>query len=58
MSPEDRELLNDLCIHIQEEKDPRKFERYLRELNELVEEKERRIREEWKRDPLVEKPTA
>ena len=31
MTPEERERINALCLHIQEEKHPEKFDAYLRE---------------------------
>lgn len=50
MTPEEREKVNDLCKRIQEEKDPGTFNRLVRELDELLATKGRRIREAWKDD--------
>ena len=46
MTPEERERVNWLCLRIQEEKDPKTFDQLVRELNELLEQKHRRIRPE------------
>src|SRR5947207_14213683 len=43
MTPNEREQMDVLCARIQQEKDYPKFERLLRELNELVGRKERRV---------------
>jgi hypothetical protein len=43
MTPEEREKMNTLCIRIQEEKDHRRFEALLRDLNELIRRKELRF---------------
>lgn len=43
MTPEEREHMNSLCFRIQEEKDYRRFEGLLRELNELIGRKEFRF---------------
>lgn len=56
MTPDYEERLQHLCNRVQQELDPAKFDLYVRELNELLERKERRVRKEWLQDPLVEKP--
>jgi hypothetical protein len=43
MTPEERERMNSLCIRIQEEKDHRRFESLLRDLNALIRRKELRF---------------
>lgn len=43
MTPEERIEMNRLCLLIQNEKDPRLFDRYVRELNELLDKKSVRI---------------
>ena len=53
MSPEERERMNQLCMLIQNERDPDKFGEFVRQLNELLEEKERRFAEDQKKDPLL-----
>jgi hypothetical protein len=45
MTPEERERMNALCIRIQEEKNHRRFEALLRDLNELIRQKELRFPE-------------
>jgi hypothetical protein len=53
MTPEERWRFNDLCNKVQIEQDPKKFDEYVRELNELLEAKERRFKEDAKKDPLL-----
>jgi hypothetical protein len=48
MTPEERERMDELCKAVQAEKDPRKFDELVRELNELIEEKHERIHPEHK----------
>jgi hypothetical protein len=43
MTPEERERMNWLCLRIQDEKDPKTFDRLVQELNELLEQKHGRI---------------
>jgi hypothetical protein len=43
MTPEEREKMDELCRHIQTEKNPEIFDQLVRELNELIEEKHERI---------------
>jgi hypothetical protein len=43
MTPEERKQMNWLCLRIQDEKDPKTFDRLVRELNELLEQKQGRI---------------
>jgi len=57
MTPEERARFSELCSKIQIEHDPKKFEQYVRELNELLEANERRFAEECERDPLLRPPT-
>jgi hypothetical protein len=45
MTPEERERLNSLCNQIQTEKDYRRFEGLLRELNLVIDRKHRRFKE-------------
>lgn len=45
MTAEERERFDSLCIQIQIEKDYRKFEGWLRELNSVVDSKRRRFKE-------------
>jgi len=44
MTPDERERMNWLCLRIQEEKDPEIFDRLIKELNDLLEVKQERIR--------------
>ena len=46
MAPEERKRLDDLCRKVQDEKDPKKFDGYGRELNDLLEEKHTRTHPE------------
>ena len=43
MTPEERERMNQLCVLIQQEKDPEKFNVLVKELNDLLEAKLERI---------------
>jgi hypothetical protein len=43
MTPEERDQMNRLCARIQTEKDPHLFDKYVRELNELLEKKSQRV---------------
>jgi len=43
MTPEERERVDWLCRQLQIEQDPTKFDRYVRELNDLLEAKHQRI---------------
>jgi hypothetical protein len=52
MTPEEREHMNKLCAQIQVERDPRKFTTLIRDLNELLEKKERRLEERDKHQPV------
>jgi len=47
-SPEERERFVWLCEQVQTEKDPKKFDQYVRELNDLLEAKHGRIHPEHK----------
>lgn len=51
MTPEEREKMNDLCRRIQDEKDPKTFDRLVSELNDLLEVKHERIHPEHKTMP-------
>ena len=51
MTPEERERFVWLCQQVQTEKDPKKFDQYVRELNDLLEAKHRRIHPEHKATP-------
>ena len=55
MTPEEeeREELSRLCLAIQNEKDHKGFKELLRELNQLLEKKECRFRDEQNADPLL-----
>lgn len=44
MTSEEREKMNRLCKLIQEEKDPERFTELIQELNELLEQKENRLK--------------
>jgi hypothetical protein len=46
VAPEERKRLDDLCRKVQDEKDPKKFDGYGRELNDLLEEKHTRTHPE------------
>ena len=43
MTPEERSHLNQLCVLIAEEKDPNRFLELVRELNNLLENKQNRM---------------
>jgi hypothetical protein len=43
MTPEERERMNCLCRRIQDEKNPEQFSELVRELNELLAQKQHRI---------------
>lgn len=58
MTPKEHRPLNALCQKIQHEKDPQKFDAYVRELGDLLDEKEKAIRQSWKNDPFVTKLRA
>jgi len=45
MTPEERQLVNELCKRIADEKDPRVFRQLVRELDELMALKEKRLNE-------------
>jgi len=51
MTPEERDKMNDLCTHIQSEKNPKTFDQLVQELNELLEIKHERIHPEHKIKP-------
>ena len=51
MTPEECERMDWLCIRIQDEKDPKKFEALVRELNDLFDKKLSRIDPERKTEP-------
>ena len=53
MTPEEREEMNRLCLAIQNEDDHKKFSELLLQLNQILEKKERRFREEQNADPLL-----
>ena len=53
MMREEREKMNQLCILIQTEKDQVRLTALLTELNELLEQKELRFKEDAKKDPLL-----
>lgn len=57
MTPEEQEQLNALCQRVTEEKNPEKFDEAVRQLNDLLDKKVGRIREMWKADPFVTKPS-
>ncbi|HTS05191.1 MAG TPA: hypothetical protein VMP68_06375 [Candidatus Eisenbacteria bacterium] len=44
MTSEEREKMNRLCERIEEEKDPDRFTKLVQELNELLEQKEDRLK--------------
>ena len=48
MTLEDRERMNELCILIQTEQDPEKFDQLVKELNNLMEVQHERIHPEHK----------
>jgi hypothetical protein len=43
MTPEERKRMNWLCTQIQEERDPKRFDQLITELNELLAARESRI---------------
>jgi len=49
MTPEEQSRLNELCQLIKDEKDNDKFHRLLKELNELLSRKGRRLEEQSKK---------
>jgi len=51
MKPEERSEMNRLCLLIQNEKNPSLFDRYVRELNELLDKKSVRIHPSDEPDP-------
>ena len=51
MTPDEREQINYLCKRIESEQDPIAFERLLRELNDLLETKQSRLRPEHRVAP-------
>lgn len=53
MTPEERERMNQLCILVQSEQDHNRFTVLVKELNELLETKERRSSEDQSKDPLL-----
>ena len=55
MNPEEHERMYSLCQQIAVEKDPTIFDGLVRELNELLEVKQFRIRDLWLKDPFVTK---
>lgn len=56
MTAEERARINELCSKVQTEQDPNKFSQYIRELNALLEAKERRFAEDCRKDPLLRPP--
>lgn len=46
MTAEERTRMDELCKRIQQEKDPKMFDDYVRQLNELIEQKHERIHPE------------
>jgi len=55
MTPEETLRMNELCKRIQVEKDPSTFDALVYELNELLAGKERRIHDDWNKDPFAPK---
>jgi hypothetical protein len=53
MTPQERERMNWLCNHIQDEKDPEKFDELVHELNDLLEAKHQRIHPAHKTNRLA-----
>lgn len=53
MSHGEREKINQLCILIQTEEDHGRLSALMHELNELLEQKELRFKEDAKKDPLL-----
>ena len=53
MTPEETLRMNELCKRIQVEKDPSTFDALVYELNELLASKERRIHDDWNKDPAI-----
>jgi hypothetical protein len=45
--------MNQICVLMQTEKDHERFTALVKELNELLDAKERRFAEDCKRDPLL-----
>lgn len=48
MTPEERERFEWLCKQVETEKDPKKFDQYVRELNDVLEAKHERIHSKHK----------
>lgn len=44
MTPEERTRLDELCALIEKERDPKRFDEYVQQLNDLLDEKRGRIR--------------
>jgi len=53
MTPEEREKINSLCLQIQNEKEPSKFERLVCELNDLLAAKHTLIEHKYKQDSPI-----
>ena len=51
MTPEERQLVNDLCKRIAEEKDPSIFQQLVEQLDELLARKEMRLQAARPPDP-------
>jgi hypothetical protein len=56
MTPEECEQIHSLCKAIQTENHPEVFNKLVRDLNDLLESRERRIHAVWKKDAFVPKP--
>jgi hypothetical protein len=54
MTPEEPEEMNRLCLAIQNEQDQAKFTELVRELNELLEKKEHRFRDDRRKTPCFD----
>lgn len=55
MTPEEREKMNDLCRRLATEQDPEIFDRLIRELNDLLDQKHARIHPEHKINVKVDR---
>ena len=56
MTPEEKLQLDVLCKRVIVEKDPNILSTLVKQLNDLLEEHELRVRAAWKQDPFVIKP--
>jgi hypothetical protein len=53
MTPEEREKINSLCLQIQNEKEPSKFDRLVCELNDLLAARHTLIEHKYNKNPPI-----